>query len=350
VVCNACSPHRITIPYQYIVQPPELPRLSSQRYPPSYVGGDSTYGDFSNIGGGERVRLCNPCVPDPNITPPQPQQSPNPMSPRNHGRSQSNVSVGFGGGGPPPGFSSMFASGITQGQDPLSRHRSVTVRHVLQASLANSADCPQHSGPGFGTMASARAMHASAYNSGHGRILAGTPPSYFPATAAYPGAAARGFQSMLDIEASSSSGRERALPPPPPPPQLDEEDECPVCHRELPSRTLPNFEAVRETHITSCIMAHSAYVPGGTPTQGDDATPGAAPPFTMRLSGIFPYIATEKDCVDSAECTICLEEFEEGVEMARLECLCRFHLHCIKRWFKNHQGRCPVHQHDSFGY
>lgn len=153
---------------------------------------------------------------------------------------------------------------------------------------------------------------------------------------------------MLDIDASSSSSRERALPPPPPPPQLDEEDECPVCHRELPSRTLPNFEAVRESHITSCITTHSAYVSGGTPTQ--DVTPGAAPPFAMRLSGIFPYIATEKDCVDSAECTICLEEFEEGVEMARLECLCRFHLLCIKKWFKKHPGRCPVHQHDSFGY
>ena len=65
---------------------------------------------------------------------------------------------------------------------------------------------------------------------------------------------------------------------------------------------------------------------------------------------MFPYKATEKDCVDSAECTICLEEFEVGVQMARLECLCRFHRQCISAWFVNHPGRCPVHQHDSFGF
>ena len=42
------------------------------------------------------------------------------------------------------------------------------------------------------------------------------------------------------------------------------------------------------------------------------------------------YLATEKDCVGEggegeAECVICFEEFEQGVEMGRLECLCRFH-------------------------
>jgi len=38
-----------------------------------------------------------------------------------------------------------------------------------------------------------------------------------------------------------------------------EEDECPICHHELPSRELPNFEALRETHVTDCIQAHSRY-------------------------------------------------------------------------------------------
>jgi hypothetical protein len=27
--------------------------------------------EVENLGGGERVRLCNPCVPDPNVAPPQ---------------------------------------------------------------------------------------------------------------------------------------------------------------------------------------------------------------------------------------------------------------------------------------
>lgn len=41
------------------------------------------------------------------------------------------------------------------------------------------------------------------------------------------------------------------------------------------------------------------------------------------------YQATEKDCIgdegEAQECVICFEEFIPGVEMARLECLCKFH-------------------------
>lgn len=122
-----------------------------------------------------------------------------------------------------------------------------------------------------------------------------------------------------------------------------------MCHRELPSRDLPNFEAVREAHINSCITAHSTYTPAPT-VPGQPAAQGSPPPRAVRRTGMFPYLATEKDCVDSAECTICLEEFEAGVRMARLECLCRFHHACISAWFVNHPGRCPVHQHDSLGY
>jgi len=68
-------------------------------------------------GGGERVRLCNPCVPDPNTTPPQPIGSPNQnqFSPRSHYRSQSSVSGNFQG-----------SFGSLQGTDP-SRGRSSTL-------------------------------------------------------------------------------------------------------------------------------------------------------------------------------------------------------------------------------
>lgn len=74
VVCNRCSPHRITIPHQYIVRPPGAPRI----YPTGSVSsyGEGGFADFSSIGGGERVRLCNPCVPDPNISPPRTQDAP----------------------------------------------------------------------------------------------------------------------------------------------------------------------------------------------------------------------------------------------------------------------------------
>jgi hypothetical protein len=94
VVCASCSPHRITIPRQYIVRPPEpieeatperLPRRHS--YSASFVdlttdtGHDSPVSNRIDsidsyhpanpaLGGGEEVRLCNPCVPDPNPDPP----------------------------------------------------------------------------------------------------------------------------------------------------------------------------------------------------------------------------------------------------------------------------------------
>lgn len=151
VVCANCSPHRITIPRQYIVRPPtreaDSPRLttpgltgaangnvatvrkrgsldfltsifdnqeipstsqrggasssaaglqgqnepSSERPTPSndsvfsyfsfnqrpanqssalFAAGTSTSVNNPALGGGEEVRLCNPCVPDPNLEPP----------------------------------------------------------------------------------------------------------------------------------------------------------------------------------------------------------------------------------------------------------------------------------------
>lgn len=175
-------------------------------------------------------------------------------------------------------------------------------------------------------------------------------------------------------------------------PQIPEEDECWICHNELPSRLLDNWETLREQHVESCVatamggtshsperptttivptvlrvdhgegssstaqtsapipsvantpearmaareQAHAAIVLGGNPQ-----SPGSS----QRRTGVFPYPASEKDCVDDAECTICLEEFEPGVQMGRLECFCRFHLKCIREWFVTRPGQCPVHQH-----
>lgn len=79
VVCSACSPHRITIPRQYIVHAPDTERsgasalaqrasqivnLEGDNQAPSPVAMNPA------LGGGEEVRLCNPCVPDPNPEPP----------------------------------------------------------------------------------------------------------------------------------------------------------------------------------------------------------------------------------------------------------------------------------------
>jgi hypothetical protein len=95
VVCAACSPHRITIPRQYIVRPPEPVEQSNSETPPRHRRSSSqavvdltvedirdttaslsgrprltNYPSNPALGGGEEVRLCNPCVPDPNPDPP----------------------------------------------------------------------------------------------------------------------------------------------------------------------------------------------------------------------------------------------------------------------------------------
>lgn len=237
------------------------------------------------------------------------------------------------------------------------------------------------------------------------------------------------YRSLLDVDHHRAQPSNLDTRPLPAIPHIAEEDECPVCHRELPSRTLPDFENARAAHITQCIEdqiavhngqtrpgaytsqsqpAPSPPVPGPVvpvthPVQASNRSssthnapsrasasgyavplqppnlvpapiantpearmaareaahaavvlrasqPGSPSGDTGRRTGMFLYKASEKDCVDDAECTICLEEFEVGVGMARLECLCRFHARCIREWFVDHPGRCPVHQHDGYGF
>ena len=90
VVCANCSPHRITIPRQFIVHPPEdaTPSPSASNNAGVEVvdltSDDDTPRERANaeerpqsseyridpaLGGGQEVRLCNPCVPDPNPLP-----------------------------------------------------------------------------------------------------------------------------------------------------------------------------------------------------------------------------------------------------------------------------------------
>ncbi|KAH8128268.1 hypothetical protein FP744_10008838 [Trichoderma asperellum] len=324
VVCNSCSPHRIIIPHQFIVRAPgsEVP-LPPALFFDSSGGG---YVDMNGLSGGERVRLCNPCVPDPNTAPPQSPGSPG-LSPRS-ARRRSRNSTGSGYPLPPSvnnRYGGVFAAG--QSNDPYqfytSRTRSITMDPT-----------GQRAGGASSSSSSRRRSSANYEVSSLNRLLAAGPSPF-------------NMQNQHHIHRrrltgeSGSSSRQRALPPPP---QIAEEDECPICHLELPSRELPNFEALRESHITTCIQSHSTY---GSPRGAPDS---ATPPPPPRRTGMYTYAATEKDCVDDAECTICLEEFTVGIPMARLECLCRFHRSCISAWFVNHPGRCPVHQHDGFGY
>ncbi|CAN9248053.1 unnamed protein product [Alternaria alternata] len=259
----------------------------------------SPFGPFRNpaLGGGEEVRVCNPCVPDPNFTNNRARQA------------QNHVNFGYGS------FS---------GTSPFGQATSTPVPPPLQ---------PQHAQP------------------------------------------------------------------PRPRRQIPEEDECPICGEELPPKGPDGDDAERTQHIEECIALHSAS-PGPTAalnrtqTQNSQSLPtqrtrgmssaGAnlnnnhhhnnggegASNLQNRMShaarGMFPYVATEKDCVDEegrvVECTICLEDFEAGDKMARLVCWCKFHevcltlsevreemlmgeQTCIKEWWdKKGRGACPTHQ------
>ncbi|KAG4431854.1 hypothetical protein IFR05_012671 [Cadophora sp. M221] len=308
---------RITIPYQYIVQPPAAEETSStpRTRPRLDSGRTGSSPMVNNLGGGERVRLCNPCVPDPNIAPPQVPESRN-SQPRS----------------------------AQQGHS-----RSVGTNRD-NSNMGNSASIGQWTG---------------------------TP----------------GRSEQPQISSSRSS--------PAPRPVIKEEDECWICHKELPSRNLPDWENIRAEHVNNCLSLamqgpSTSTSPSPSPApitipssqsprtaqtiQAESSrnlriTPTIAPPIAntpearmaarerahaavvlassstspIRRSGVFPYKATEKDCIDDAECTICLEEFEVGEDMGRLECFCRFHLKCIREWFVNRPGQCPVHQHGA-GY
>lgn len=72
VVCANCSQHRITIPHEFIVHPPQDTSPADRR--PSLSQRDTEAA--STTYGGTKVRLCNPCVPDPNTLPPPPIRSP----------------------------------------------------------------------------------------------------------------------------------------------------------------------------------------------------------------------------------------------------------------------------------
>ncbi|KAK4974781.1 hypothetical protein LTR28_009972 [Elasticomyces elasticus] len=121
-------------------------------------------------------------------------------------------------------------------------------------------------------------------------------------------------------EASSTAARRQAR-------QVGDENRCWVCHRELPSLGPNGDSTARDAHVLNCVNTASSS--------------------TRSTMGRVRYLATEKDCLTEdggvAECQICMEDFEAGVAMARLECLCRFHERCIVEWWEKKPGSCPTH-------
>ncbi|KAK5689656.1 hypothetical protein LTR17_026195 [Elasticomyces elasticus] len=428
VVCATCSPHRITIPRQYVVQPPV------NTYSHSDDGVDGMESGRGVFGGGEVVRVCNPCVPDP-------------WTPEN-----ANVRGG-GGGGEGTGTEGVRARPLIEGASNASSSGGVPVLTAMDVMRAGyNRNVPPPSAPAF-TNQEGGVRHRSL---SHQPATAGTAPQqtlppalptvsrgerYRQAVAAVsattttdprsrlaPAEHSRPISHRYSLSHNSpqstrtahthtsTSGNAASLPPVPafaptrpaitttpsaPPPsqparprrEVREEDECPVCGMELPPG-----EQVRERHVEECIAARfsstpssssmprrqsglpgrEAAVPLAYPSPATETAPsyshshgsgsipsGSLPPTTatqararaqsFRPRGMALYTATEKDCLDSSgeavECVICLEEFQPGEEMGRMECLCKFHRGCIRGWWEakvakgGERGGCPTHVH-----
>lgn len=130
-------------------------------------------------------------------------------------------------------------------------------------------------------------------------------------------------------------------------PTIDERDLCPVCFHRLPPRASDGSETRRETHVIQCIERRTLSDPS---TSTATARHDTEVPLSASSRMIF-FTATQKDCSGSGsgedeemkECLICMEDYKVGAQLARLECLCKFHKNCIIDWFQR-KAECPVHK------
>jgi len=364
VVCAACSPHRITIPRQFIVHPsPDTANMIDLTAEDDDAA-MSAFGPFRNpaLGGGEEVRVCNPCVPDPNYSPPPPyspadisnypQFSPPPQTPQHPGPSP------FHNGRPRGHRSSQSvndnAQTVGHGQSPRLRDPFMDRRVSYQGSTRVADLWPPTQPPPSGYVDPPAGYNHQART--HSRPLPSSTSSTPMHPSTHPQIDARNMTpSMIRRLALSQSGLSPSalVPAPQAPPaprrQIAEEDECPICGNELPPKGPNGDDADRVQHVEDCIAIHSGSPPSvpaeqisqSLPSQRTRGMSNAAAMagngeggssgnrLSMSARGMYPYVATEKDCLDEhgdeAECVICFEEFETGAKMARLVCWCKFH-------------------------
>ena len=341
VVCGNCSPHRITIPRQFIVHPPEesaaSPPTSARNsgievvdlteendsgddaHPPIERPQSSDYKIDPALGGGQEVRLCNPCVPDPNPLPHVPffpqnlsLHGPFPGSSRVSSRSQNSqhpqISIS------PSlvdGRARDFSRRASQGQ-PHDRHESS--RSDGRFTLRESFDYPdtvasRRNGPPFrdanasGSPPGYSSIYGSAPDQSTRRVsrkfphltddrlnidmlqhelaalLQANAPHRHHRHHASMGNFPTPFQNRQPGEYRGPSSR-----PAPTRPQLREEDECPICHQALPPKGPDNSEVAREAHVQSCIETHFS----SSGPRSSDPPPSAAPGAAVALSTATP--------------------------------------------------------------
>ncbi|OMP86478.1 E3 ubiquitin-protein ligase PIB1 [Diplodia seriata] len=386
VVCANCSPHRITIPRQYIVRAPDELRLSRTGLI-DLTGDDDGSGSRFDLyfnpalGGGEEVRVCNPCVPDPNLSPPPRHASSqfptfDPSGFHDHFSQQRFSPLQHAG----RSRNMTYDSSQAYGQRPYSHHRpslsdvsqrstdpfrNPRVSFQSRTTVSDLFPPPPPNGPGGDITFPPYQSHSYSATS---HIAHHMRPSRSPSLASNSPQPSR-----YRVVDTTTPPYPPSMRPPGPPPrrQIPEEDECPVCHEELPPKEPDGSTVAREQHVEECISANFA----GPSTQSRTSTPSAAIDAAVSANAAFPnnargtptppvaegsrrrrhtqgmlrYRATEKDCIDdegsAQECIICFEDFKEGDEMGRLECFCKFHRACIRQWWDTKgDGSCPTHQ------
>lgn len=400
VVCNECSPHRITIPRQFIVQPPgpASSRPVSMAQPAETVdltGDDDEAGAVtgfassvtsnSALGGGEKVRLCNPCVPDPQPNPlpsynPPPLLSPGEIWRRDQGLPPLNSDRRAPEALPRPeaDWERIRDMRRQRGRGMIFQPESEATDAVRRSRHGGEEGLPPYGNfdytllpddlrrqgrpPSYSNQPNTAPRPPSYHAADHGSSSSlfpgrhGSTTSFnAPSHARFLSMDVRGrpnlhgsrprVSSMFDanprsfIDGSSSS---RPLPAGPPRPRLREIDICPICRRALPPKGIDGDETAREAHIIDCISSRdttSSSAPSGR--QALMQAPSRAP------IQMLPFVATEKDCLgedgNPQECSICMVEYDVGDQLARLECLCRFHRECIVEWFGRRQ-ECPLHK------
>jgi len=73
-------------------------------------------------------------------------------------------------------------------------------------------------------------------------------------------------------------------------------------------------------------------------TQLEDVKVGVESDRLEELSSSFIYVGQN---LSEKQCSICMDNFETGLELRRLSCLHCFHQQCIDRWLEGSK-RCPI--------
>ena len=346
VVCANCSPHRITIPRQYIIRTPT--EAAQQQQQQQAIGPhvvDLTDADDRRsplgltlqplalspaLGGGETVRLCNPCVPDPQPPPPPPphehlhrHRHSSPLLPheaifdqqeaagrrvveqergsvaRAHRRATHHSQQ------PTP---RLLVSPTVEQAQHLQSGTGLDARQRIESDLATPRPLPPppNSRPGRTLPIRPRSPSAPGPSStGRHHYRASLPthglssPSASASTSAGGAARHSHYRSMLDIfplehetptHPAAHPQPSTAAPAAPAAPAVaatyDDEDFCPVCSIRLPARGPDGDTTAREAHVDACIhdtVSSSSFSPSSSSFQPSLSSSHDLPPASSNL-------------------------------------------------------------------